>query len=145
MPEFRRSPRFNERPRLEWATTLNELLAASGKHAAAVEADTCWTAILRWLERDWDKTRLTNGCDLSYQVATIMRDDDRVRLSFPNRNRKPWSTLLPRFSPQTQADFATVRAEIIADWDRAGRPGLGTSLIKSQHKYVRQALERNRR
>lgn len=146
---LRPTPRPVERkPNFVWATTLDELHTACGKYGNAVLIDLTWCMILRWINVEWDRAKLTHGADFSYEIARLCQDDDRVRLKFPSSNRRPWSSLLPKFAEDDQAYIRSVAGDVIEDWQRAGRPFLTLDVLARQHRQALSAIrytERNAR
>lgn len=146
---LRPTPRPVERkPNFVWATNLDELHAACGKHGDAVLIDLTWCMVLKWINVEWDRAKLTHRSDFSYEVARLCQDDDRVRLKFPSSNRRPWTSLLPKFAEDDQAYIRSVASDIIDDWQRSGRRFLTRQVIANQHKRVLSAIhytERNAR
>ena len=78
--------------------------------------------------------------ELLAQSIQWVRDDDRVRLSMPTSVRKPWTSSLPQFDADDQAYIRSAAAEVMHDWEQAGRPFLTPDTIAHQHKLTLSAL-----
>ena len=122
-----------------FATTLDELRDKCGLNGDAAVQEARWSIIMAWLMRDvcGDSPALSNPYRVALTSVMLVQESDRVRLGYPLGNSsKPHNDRLPALSPDSQAEARLVASETIADWERAGRPGITATRIRTVQQFV---------
>lgn len=120
-----------------YATTLDELRDKCGPHGDAAVQEAVWAAIATWLMNDPEAGCLTNPNRVASTAVTLVQISDRARLDYPSGIAgTPHDDRLPAMSPDVQAEARLVATETMADWERAGRPGITPERIKQIHQFV---------
>jgi hypothetical protein len=122
-----------------YAQTLDQLRVKCGEHGDAAVADAEWASIYRWLSKsDYDGNRnLSNPLPVVEAVTFMMREHDRARLNYPHRTGRASRLALNDLTPESRAEAELVAAETLADWEKAGKPGLTRTGIKKVQSYFR--------
>ena len=125
-----------------YATTLDELRDKCGPHGDAAVQEALWSVVATWLMNDPEAGCLTNPMLVASTALTLVQISDRVRLGYPSGIAgKPHTDRLPILSPDVQAEARLVASETMADWERAGRPGITSERIKHIHQFVARCTE----
>lgn len=122
-----------------FATTLEELRIKCGPNGDAAVQEAQWSIIMAWLMRDvcGDGPALSNPYRVATMSVMLVQDSDRVRLSYPLSNiSKPHDNRLAALSPDSQAEARLVAVETMADWERAGRPGITATRLRAVQQFV---------
>lgn len=122
-----------------YASTLEELRDKCGPHGDAAVQEVLWWAVSGWLMRDLSigDPLLSNPMRVAVTSVVLVQTSDRVRLGYPSGiDGKPHDDRLPALSPDSQAEARLVASETMADWERAGRPGITADRIRAVQQFV---------
>ncbi|MBL0114281.1 MAG: hypothetical protein IPP45_01925 [Sphingomonadales bacterium] len=122
-----------------FATTLYELRDKCGPNGEAAVQEAQWSIIMAWLMRDvcGDSPALSSPYRVVLMSVMLVQDSDRVRLGYPlGSNGKPHDNRLPALSPECQAEARLVASETMADWERAGHPGITANRLKTIQQFI---------
>lgn len=123
-----------------YASTLDELRAALGRHGDAAVNVAQWGAIVCWIM----------GLDTAAQASGILTNDvrvasvsvgfiaarDREKLNYPVRPGAPAAARTSDLSAEAKAEAERVAAEAVADWERAGCPNITREGLRLVQMHV---------
>jgi hypothetical protein len=133
-----------------FAETLEELEQKLGVHGPSAVAVVRWAAVSLWLRRSWPEREreglLSNTYSEAGRAVRVMKDADRTRFDYPRSDGKSWSCPLEGLPPEDAAAVRRIAEQTVADWERAGSPGLHRpDRIKQEQQYVMACVAAQKR
>lgn len=111
------------------AQTFAELEKWCAEYGAVAVCSARWSAASVWMMRSPEC--LSNPVAVVSLALVLCQDEDRARLGYPSLSGLPYDRAAS-FSEEAMAEARRVGAETLADWERAGQPGIISAVQRTQ-------------
>lgn len=121
---------------IRYAITPEELRYKCRRHGEAALTEARWRAVVSWLMQEPDP-KISEPLPVVLEAIHLCQEESRHLngLVPPEHATRP--CVMPRLSPESQAEARRVGASVVRDWQDAGGPCLDAGLIERTHRYVR--------
>jgi hypothetical protein len=108
---------------------------ACAPYGEAAVQEALWGCVSTWLMNS-PSAALTNPVTVAGTAVMLCHNAERIRLGLPSVSGAPYDNRFQSLSPDSQREALLVAQETMADWERAGKPGLNANTIKRAQQYV---------
>lgn len=125
-----------------FAETLDDLMTRCGDHGEAAIAYARYGAVRSWLMNldGKDQLALSHGYQQATNALRLSGDEDLYRLGCPTTNGKRRTSVLDGLHPDDRCEVIRTAMDTIADYERAGSPGLSGPILAKRCKDAQQFI-----
>lgn len=122
-----------------WPRTLDELRQMSRSYGEAAASEVRWCAITGWLLVGPEEGALSNPSSEAWEASRLTREHQHYHLGWPRHDGREHERLTPALDgldPVYRQEVERVALETLADWKRAGCPGMTPQRLKSAYQFL---------
>ena len=125
-----------------YAETLEDLLTRCGDHGEAAIVDVRYGAIRSWLMGLHGDTSLilAHGYQQASEALRIVGDEELYQLGCPTSEGKARSSAFEGLTPDYRCEVIRICIDTLADFKRAGSPGLSGLALAKRCKSTQQYI-----